>query len=229
MSLVLLVEVDHPGRAAMTESLRGLGHVVLPVGSAFDALRAVSGSDVAVVVLGPELPDMHGSEALRLVRGASDVPVIVMTSRSDARSTARLLDAGADDHLVEPFPPERLDARIAAVLRRPRSARPSALEPIAVGELRIDVDRREATLAAVPLTLTPREFDLLAYLARHRGRVVPKAELGREVWHRPGGRLDQTLDVHLSWLRRKLGETASTPRYLRRVHGVGIKLVEPQA
>lgn len=126
-----------------------------------------------------------------------------------------------------------MDTRVAAVLPRRRPAAPPAgepiaEEPIAVGDLRIDVDRRRATLGAVPLALTPREFDLLAYLARHRDRVVPKAELGREVWHRPGGRLDQTIDVHLSWLRRKLGETASTPRYLRRVHGVGIKLVEPQ-
>lgn len=174
-----------------------------------------------MIVLGPGQPDR--AEALRLVRGASDAPVIMVAD--DDPSAAQPPD---DDHPVEPFSPEGMDARIAAALPHGRPAAPPAEEPIAVGELRIDVDRREVTLAAVPLTLTPREFDLLAYLARHLGRVVPKTELGREVWRRPGGRLDQTIDVHLSWLRRKLGETASTPRYLRRVHGVGIKLVEPQ-
>ena len=217
MPLVLLIEGDHRVRAAVTGVLRGLGHVVLPVGPVPDALRVAAGSGADVVVLGPGLPDRD--EVLRLVRAVSDAPVIVVADDDPAPAP----DA------AEPFSAERMDARIAAVLPRSRPPAPSLEEPIAVGDLRIDVDRRRATLGAVQLTLTPREFDLLAYLARHRGRVVPKAELGREVWHRPGGRLDQTIDVHLSWLRRKLGETASTPRYLRRVHGVGIKLVEPQA
>ncbi len=229
MPLVLLVEDDHYVRAAMTSALRRLGHVVLPVGSAFDALRAVTESEIDLVVLDLALPDLDGAEALRLIRGVSDVPVIVATARGDERSTVRLLTIGADDYLVKPFSEDHLAARITAVLRRSRTPGPAGEAPMAVGDLTIDVERREATLAAAPLTLTRREFDLLAHLARNCGRVVSKSELCREVWRQPHQRIDQTIDVHLSSLRRKLGENASCPRYLHTVRGVGIKLVEPQA
>jgi DNA-binding response OmpR family regulator len=227
MSLVLLVEDDHAVRAALTRALRQLGHVVHPVGSALDALRTVTETHVDIVVLDLGLPDLDGAEALRMLRGLSDVPVIVATARGDERSTVRLLNAGADDYLVKPFSAEHIGARIAAVLRRSRAAGEPEDERIAVGELCIDTGSREVFLGSEPLTLTRREFDLLAYLAHHRGRVVPKAELCREVWQQPHLRIDQTIDVHLSWLRRKLGESAARPRYLHTVRGVGVKLVEP--
>jgi DNA-binding response OmpR family regulator len=229
MPLVLLVEDDHRVRAAMTDALRGLGHVVLPVGSALEALRAVTESRIDLVVLDLGLPDLDGAEALRLLRGVSDVPVIVATARGDERSTVSLLQAGADDYVVKPFSGEHMAARIAAVLRRSAPREPEGARPIEVGELRIDTDRREVTLAGAPVELTRREFDLLTYLARQPGRVVPKDELCREVWHQPSLGVDQTIDVHLSWLRRKLGESASAPRYLHTVRGVGIKLVPPAA
>jgi DNA-binding response OmpR family regulator len=227
VSLVLLVEDDHSVRAAMTMALRGLGHVVQPVGSALDALRAVTDDEFDVVVLDLGLPDLDGAEALRLMRGISDVPVIVATARGDERSTVKLLNAGADDYVVKPFSSEHIGARIAAVLRRSRVPEPAADTHIDVGPLRIDVDRREATLSGAPLRLTRLEFDLLTYLAHHAGRVVTKADLCRDVWRQPHQRIDQTIDVHLSWLRRKLGENASAPRFLHTVRGVGVKLVEP--
>lgn len=227
MSLVLLVEDDHAVRAAMAGALRQLGYVVQPVGSALDALRTITDTHVDLVVLDLGLPDLDGAETLRLLRGVSDVPVIVATARGDERSVVRLLNAGADDYLVKPFSSEHIGARIAAVLRRSRVAEEPEDNRIAVGELCIDIGRREVSLATVPLTLTRREFDLLAYLASHRGRVVTKAELCREVWRQPHARVDQTIDVHLSWLRRKLGESASTPRFLHTVRGVGVRLVEP--
>ncbi|HXV94285.1 MAG TPA: response regulator transcription factor [Pseudonocardia sp.] len=227
MSLVLLVEDDHAVRAAMAWALRDKGHVVQPVGSALDALRTVSDEHVDLVVLDLGLPDLDGFEALRLMRGVSDVPVIVATARSDEPSVVKLLNAGADDYLVKPFSSEHLTARIAAVLRRSRTTEPADEAPLAVGDLRVDVARREATLGGDALTLTRREFDLLAYLARNAGRVVTKAELCREVWRQPHVRIDQTIDVHVSYLRRKLGESASSPRYLHTVRGVGVKLVEP--
>jgi DNA-binding response OmpR family regulator len=228
MSLVLLVEDDHAVRAAMTLALRELGHVVQPVGTALDALHAVSEDHVDVVILDLGLPDLDGTEALRLLRGVSEVPVIVATARGGEASAVRLLNAGADDYLVKPFSSELLGARIAAVLRRSRPG-PAVEEegPLVVGDLSIDVARREVRLGAVPLTFTRREFDLLAYLAQHAGRVVSKSELCREVWRQPHVRIDQTIDVHLSWVRRKLGESASAPRFLHTVRGVGVKLVEP--
>ena len=140
----------------------------------------------------------------------------------------RLLRAGADDYMVKPFTGAHLDARIATVLRRvgraSRAAQPAVHE---VGELRVDVGERSATLGDQPLALTRKEFDLLAYLAARPGTVVSKRELLAEVWRLPYGGSDKTVDVHLSWLRRKLGETGAEPRLLQTVRGVGVRLAEP--
>jgi DNA-binding response OmpR family regulator len=227
MPLVLLVEDDHAVRTAMSGALREAGYVVQPVATARDALRAVTDEHVDLVVLDLGLPDLDGAEALRLLRGVSDAPVVVATARNDETSIVRLLNAGADDYLTKPFSSEHLAARVAAVLRRTRPAEKTPDAPIVVGDLVVDIARREASLARAPLTLTRREFDLLSYLAARPGRVVSKAELCREVWRQPHLHLDQTIDVHLSWLRRKLGESASAPRFLHTVRGVGVKLVEP--
>ncbi|MET8384794.1 response regulator transcription factor, partial [Streptosporangium canum] len=138
----------------------------------------------------------------------------------------RALDAGADDYVVKPFSAAHLDARIRAVLRRGRDA-DDGTAPVAVGGLRIEPAAREATLDGTPLGLTPKEFDLLHYLALRPGQVVSKRELLTEVWRMAYGGADKTVDVHLSWLRRKLGESAQAPRYLQTVHGVGVKIVDP--
>ena len=227
MALVLLVEDDHAVRTAMTGALREAGHVVQPVGTALDALRTVTDDHVDLVVLDLGLPDLDGFEALRLLRGVSDVPVIIATARTDEPTIVRLLNAGADDYVTKPFSSEHLTARVGAVLRRARSAEPETDQPIRVGNLVVDEERREARLGDELLTLTRREFDMLAYLASRSGKVVSKAELCREVWRQPNLHLDQTIDVHLSWLRRKLGETAADPRFLHTVRGVGVKLIDP--
>jgi DNA-binding response OmpR family regulator len=227
MPLVLLVEDDHAVRTAMAGALRDTGHVVQPVGTALEALRVLPKEQFDLVVLDLRLPDLDGFEALRLLRGISDVPVIIATATGNEQMIVRLLNAGADDYVVKPFSSEHLTARVAAVLRRARTATPTEDDPIMIGDLVIDIARREAMLADSPLTLTRREFDLLAYLARNNGRVVSKAEICRDVWRQPHLHLDQTIDVHLSWLRRKLGESASAPRYLHTIRGVGVKLVGP--
>jgi len=227
MALVLLVEDDHAVRTAMTGALREAGHVVQPVGTALDALRTVTDDHVDLVVLDLGLPDLDGFEALRLLRGVSDVPVIIATARTDEQTIVRLLNAGADDYVTKPFSSEHLTARVGAVLRRAKPAEAVHDGRIEVGDLVVDPATREAALGATALTLTRREFDLLAYLAARNGKVVSKSELCREVWRQPHVHLDQTIDVHLSWLRRKLGETAAEPRFLHTVRGVGIKLVDP--
>ena len=157
----------------------------------------------------------------------SAVPVIVVTARGDEQSLVRALEAGADDFVPKPFSGTSLDARIKAVLRR-TAADPDAEGPITIGGLVIDLSGRIVTLDGEILDLSAREFDLLHYLAVNHGRVVSKRELTIEVWHQPYGGADKTVDVHLSWLRRKLGETAAEPRYLRSVRNVGIKLVDPK-
>ncbi|MBW4721294.1 response regulator transcription factor [Saccharothrix obliqua] len=224
MVSVLLVEDDPVVRSAVTRALTGLGHAVLPVGTALEALREVAGARFDLVVLDLGLPDMDGADALRMMRGVCDVPVIVATARDDEAEIVRLLNAGADDYLVKPFSSEHLAARLSAVLRRARAVEASSTAPLRIGELTIDLDRREARLAGREVHLTRKEFDLLAYLAARAGKVVPRAELLANLWNLPGRHDDQTLDVHLSWLRRKLGERAAQPRYLHTVRGVGFKL-----
>jgi DNA-binding response OmpR family regulator len=170
---------------------------------------------------------MDGAVVLRMIRGGSDVPVIVATGRAGESHVIRMLNAGADDCLVKPFSSAHLLARISAVLRR-RRAGPAAPALIEVGSLRIDPARRAATLDGRRLDLSRKEFDVLAYLAARPDQVVTAKELFEEVWRQPYRGGEPTLHVHVSWLRRKLGETAACPRMLRVVRGVGLMLQAPQ-
>jgi DNA-binding response OmpR family regulator len=184
---------------------------------------AVKGKpDLVLLDLG--LPDLDGNELLRMIRAVSQVPVIVITARGTDDVVVKTLDAGADDYLVKPFSVSQLEARIRAVLRRVAT---SSDGPLRIGGLEIDAGAREARLDGHMLDLSPKEFDLLRVLAENGGHVVSKRELMAEVWREPYGGSDRTIDVHLSWLRSKLGESANEPRYLQTVHGVGVKLVDP--
>lgn len=178
-----------------------------------------------LVVLDLGLPDLDGAELLRMIRAISQVPVIVATAREDESSMVALLDAGADDYVVKPYSGEQLTARVRAVLRR--GGRESQDRDLAVGSLVLSAAGREVRLDGELIDLSPKEFDLLRALMERQGEVVTKRELLADVWREPYGGSERTVDVHISWLRKKLGETASEPRYLRTVHGVGVKLVEP--
>lgn len=225
MATLLVVEDDPGIRSALIRALGELGHVVTSAPDAMSGLKAAVAESPDLVILDLGLPDLDGVELLRMLRAVSTVPVIVATARDDDRQVVRALDAGADDYLVKPFAAATLDARIRAVLRRSKDDEgPRALQ---VGGLVMDPRSREASLDGTPLELAPREYDLLAYLAARPGEVVTKRELLSEVWRLPYGGTDKTVDVHLSWLRRKLGESAQEPRYLVTVRGVGVKLVAP--
>jgi DNA-binding response OmpR family regulator len=229
MPLVLLVEDDITVRGALTHALIEAGHAVRPVGTAAQALRDVAAHQPDLVILDLGLPDIDGSDALRMLRAVCDAPVIIATARRSEAESIRLLNAGADDYVMKPFSPDQLNARINAVLRRTRAVDPAVLaEPVRVGGLCLDPAQRSATLDGEPLRLTRKEYDLLAYLAARVGRVVTRRELVTEVWRQPYVGTDKTLDVHLSWLRRKLGETAASSRYLQTVRGVGVMLVVPR-
>ncbi|GAA0977884.1 response regulator transcription factor [Acrocarpospora macrocephala] len=224
MATVLVVEDDEFVRSAIIRDLVGRSHAVRSAGRALDALRDIAHYPPDVVILDLGLPDLDGAEALKMLRAISDVPVIVATARDDEREIIRLLRAGADDYLVKPFSGDHLNARLEALLRRARAV--PATRTIRVGGLSVDPDRREAFLDGAQLELTRREFDLLAYLCARPGTVVSRKELLAEVWRQSYGD-DQTIDVHLSWLRRKLGESASQPRYLHTVRGVGVRISAP--
>jgi two-component system KDP operon response regulator KdpE len=225
---LLVVEDDERIRSALIRALRERGHAVSSAATALAGLRQAVEERPDLVVLDLGLPDLDGRELLRMLRAVSAVPVIVATARDDDDSVVQALDAGADDYVVKPFPAGQLEARIRAVLRRAAGAGDGAPAPATVGDLVVDPRSRRVTLAGEPVELSPKEFDLLAHLAARAGTVVSKRELLTEVWRLPYGGSDKTVDVHLSWLRRKLGESAASPRLLQTVRGVGVRLAEPE-
>ena len=163
-----------------------------------------------------------------MLRSVSDVPVIVATARRSEADIISLLSAGADDYVTKPFSGDHILARINAVLRRARTTTTDQSHVITVAELMINPRRRKAELHGEPLQLTRREFDVLAYLAERVGQVISRRELMHEVWNQARIGEEQTIDVHISWLRRKLGETAAQPRFLHTVRGVGVMMVDPR-
>jgi DNA-binding response OmpR family regulator len=227
---VLVIEDDQRIREAVASGLAGAGHAVRTEASGAAALTAAVEWRPEVVVLDLGLPDLDGADVLRMLRGVSEVPVIVATARDDEAEIVRLLDQGADDYVVKPYSAAQLEARIRAVLRRGAAGADGEGEDrLLVGGLMVEPRARRATLDGRDLDLTRLEFDLLAHLARRSPDVVPRRELLAEVWRQPYGGADKTVDVHLSWLRRKLGETAAEPRYLHTVRAVGVKLDAPAA
>ena len=227
MAQLLLVEDDADIRGALIRALTELGHAVASSPSAMAALRQVLEAPPDLVLLDLGLPDLGGDEALRMIRAVSAVPVVVITARDDETEIIRVLDAGADDYVIKPFGGGQIEARIRAVLRRAEEIDATRAGPLEVGGLRLDSGAYVATLDGTVLDLSRREFDLLHYLAMHAGRVVARRDLLTHVWRMPYGGADKTVDVHISWLRRKLGETAQQPRYLHTVRGVGVKLSAP--
>jgi DNA-binding response OmpR family regulator len=230
MACVVLVEDDHRIRSALVRALSERGHDVVASATGIDGLNRIVERAPDLVILDLGLPDISGTELLKMVRAVSAVPVIVATARDDDAEIVRTLDAGADDYVIKPFSADHLDARMRAVLRRAQGDGDNGdgAAPVELGGLMIDERARVASLEGRPLDLTRKEFDVLMYLASRPGTVVSRRELLAEVWRQPYGGADKTVDVHLSWLRRKLGETAADPRYLHTVRGVGVKLVAPE-
>lgn len=225
MTRVLIVEDDVRIQQALTRALAPRGHQVRIVGTGLAGLQEVVDDPPDVLVLDLGLPDIGGRQLLSMLRAVSQVPVIVATARDDETEMVQTLDAGADDYVVKPYSADQLEARIRAVLRR---AQAPADEPaIVVGALTVDTVGRTASLDGHDLDLTKREFDLLAYLAARAGRVVSRRRLLADVWGQPYGGADKTIDVHVSWLRRKLGESAAAPGFITTVRGVGVKLADP--
>jgi DNA-binding response OmpR family regulator len=222
---VLIIEDDATIRTAVIRALTARGHSTMSSPTALDGLQSIISQPPDVVLLDLGLPDLDGQALLAMIRAVSTVPVIVVSARDDGPQIIAALDAGADDYLVKPYASDQLDARIRALLRRVESDQP--VGPVVVGGLIIDERTRTVSLDGADLELSPKEFELLAYLAGRPGTVISKKELLANVWHMPYGGADKTVDVHLHWLRRKLGETADSPVYLHRIRGVGVKLVAP--
>ena len=229
MASILVVEDEDAIRIAVQRGLRERGHAVATAATGLAGLEHVLREHPQVVLLDLGLPDVDGLALIAMIRAASQVPIIVITAQDDDPTMVRALDSGADDYVVKPFGTEQVAARIRAVLRRGGAGRKSVAQALRVGDLVVDERTRTATLAGTPLELARKEFDVLLLLASRAGEVVTKRELLAEVWQQAYGGSDRTVDVHLSWLRRKLGESAAEPRYLVSVRGVGVRLVDPAA
>ncbi|MFG1945706.1 response regulator transcription factor [Nonomuraea sp. NPDC048826] len=215
---VLLVEDDDRLAAALTTALQRHGNVVQRVARAHGCLRLAGENDFVLLDLG--LPDMDGMEVLRQLRRASAVPVIVLTARSGERDVLRGLRGGADDYLVKPFRTAELLARIEAVVRRGTRPLPPGDQVVEVGDVRIDLAARRVTVAGEAISLTRREFEVLALLARQPGVVRSREEILDEVWGDPFLSASRSLDVHVACLRAKTGR----PELVETLRGTGYRL-----
>jgi two-component system KDP operon response regulator KdpE len=224
MTVLAIIEDDDKIRRSLETALTGRGFTVIAAPSGLEGLRNIVEHHPDAVVLDLGLPDIDGLELVKMIRAVSEVPIVAATARDDESGIIRTLNAGADDYVVKPYSADHLEARLRAVFRR---TNPRHDPVLVVGALRIDTSSRVASLDGVDLELTRMEFDLLAHLASQPDHVVSKRELLAAVWDQPLGGADKTVDVHLSWLRRKLGETAASPRYLHVMRGAGVKLVDP--
>lgn len=225
MPSVFIVEDDIEIRELASRALVADGNEVESQATAMESLRAIVDKPPDLIVLDLGLPDLDGADLLRLIRAVSEVPVIVATARDGEDEIVRLLDAGADEYVVKPYSGPELAARVRALLRR--LVGDGGIQRFDVGELSIDTRSREVRLAGQRIELNRKEFDILAHLAQHAGEVVTRQDLFAAVWRQPFGGADRTIDVHISWLRRKLGESASEPCYLHTIRGVGLKLAAP--
>jgi two-component system alkaline phosphatase synthesis response regulator PhoP len=181
----------------------------------------------ALVVLDLGLPGIDGLDVARTLRRESDVPLIMLTARVDEADKLIGLELGADDYVTKPFSPRELVARVRAVLRRVGGEREQAVPPIVAGEVKIDLERRQVTVAGRTVELTATEFDLLVVLARNPGRVFTRLELLDRVQGYAFEGYERTVDAHVKNLRQKLEQDPKQPRYLLTVYGVGYRFAEP--
>jgi DNA-binding response OmpR family regulator len=224
MRRLLVVEDDPTIAEPLARALRRDGYDVDVHGDGASALARARRGDVDMVVLDLGLPDIDGMDVCRRLRAESrGLPILMLTARADELDTVIGLDAGADDYVTKPFRLAELLARVRAVMRRGQVG--SAVQE--VRDITVDSDARKAWLGGAELQLTVKEFDLLRVLVRDAGRVVSRGQLMREVWGAPWPSSTKTLDMHMTWLRRKLGDDPLHSRYITTLRGVGFRF-EPE-
>ena len=213
---VLIVEDEDAIAVPLAE---GLGREGFDVVRAATGAEALAAAESDIVLLDLRLPDMDGLDVCRQLRERSRVPIIIVTARGEEADRVVGLELGADDYVVKPFGLRELIARIRAVTRRADEPEHGAA-PLRVGGLEVDERARRAFLDEAELDLTPKEFDLLAALARDPGAAVSRRRLLEEVWETSWSGSSKTIDVHVAALRRKLGD----PGWIETVRGIGFRL-----
>lgn len=232
MAHVLIVDDEPQIRALLRAYLEADGFGVAESGTGADAEAAVRAGGVDLVLLDVGLPDVSGLDVLARVRGFSDVPVILVTARTEEVDKLVGLSSGADDYVTKPFSPREVVARVRTVLRRvhPVEEAPGGEGVLRFEGLTIDVPRREVATASGPVELTALDFDILAAVAAAPGRVFSRAQLLESVWGYDFYGDPRVVDVHVRTLRAALGDDAGAPRVVGTVRGVGYKfLLKPEA
>jgi two-component system response regulator RegX3 len=218
---VLVVEDEESISEPLVASLEREGFDVVVAATLAAARRALDRHEPDLVLLDVMLPDGDGMELAREIRSGSDLPIIVLTARGEEIDRVLGLELGADDYVVKPFSFRELLARIKAILRRGRAIPRRAA--IGIGEIRLDPASRTVAKAGAPVELAAREFDLLEMLMSNAGEVLRRERIMDEVWDPHWFGPTKTLDVHVSWLRKKLEDDPARPRYITTIRGVGFR------
>jgi two-component system response regulator RegX3 len=224
---ILMVEDEPSITEPLAEALAREGFDTEVAGTAARALELAAQVEPDLVLLDVMLPDGSGYDVCRELRAGSGVPIIMLTARGEETDRIVGLELGADDYIVKPFSAREVAARIRAVLRRAGDQAATQDGPIDVGPLRLDRARRSAVLAGAELDLTRKEYELLELLMSEAGSVITRERLIDEVWDVNWFGSTKTLDVHVSGLRRKLGDSSSSPTFIHTVRGVGFRFAGP--
>jgi len=224
-SLLLIIEDEHPIRRFLRNSLEAEGLEVIEAETGRAGLDEVSAQSPQLLILDLGLPDMDGTEVIRQCRAISQIPIIVLSARTQEREKVAALDAGADDYLTKPFGTPELMARIRAHLRRQKPSVLSGVETYRFGQISVDVIKRYVRRENEDLHLTPHEYKLLLALLRNAGKVLTHLQLLRDVWGTSYGDNEHYVRIYMAHLRRKIEKDSANPEFLLTETGVGYRLI----
>jgi two-component system, OmpR family, response regulator RegX3 len=222
---ILVVEDESAISEPLAESLEREGFDAEVASTVETAQAAFEQRKPDLVLLDVMLPDGDGRDLAREIRRSSDVPIIMLTARGEEIDRVLGLELGADDYVVKPFSMRELTARIRAIMRRGRSSERKS--PVEIDDLHLDPGARVVTKAGEPVDLAAKEFDLLHLLMSRAGEVLTREEIMDEVWDPHWFGPTKTLDVHVSWLRKKIEDDPSNPRFITTIRGVGFRFLAP--
>ncbi len=227
MPKLLIIEDDEDLRKALKLSLKEQGYEISTASTGPKGLEKARRNEFDLIILDLMLPGLDGLSLMRALRQTSQIPVLMLTARSSEMDKIIGLESGADDYLTKPFSLGELVARIRALLRRSRVSAPAALNRFHSGDLTLDLITRRVTLQGKRLEMSPKEFSLLAELMRNERAVLSRDLLLTRVWGYDYVGNTRTVDVHIRWLREKIEDDPSHPRYIQTVRGVGYRFEGP--
>jgi len=225
-SKILIVEDDQALLDVLKYNITKEGYNVIAATDGIQALEVARVSKPDLILLDIMLPKMSGFDVCRILRKETTIPILMLTAKDEEVDKIVGLEIGADDYMTKPFSMRELLARIRAMLRRAEMIKPKPVEEavLRISDLEVDLARHQATLSGTKLDLTPKEFDLLVFLARNRGLVFSREQLLERVWGYDYAGDTRTVDVHIRWLREKIEVNPAKPKRLATIRGVGYKL-----